>query len=118
MGNQKEAIKYAPKDLKPFLEGVIKNHKFTNFRADLSWNKSKTKNWVINCDLVDVNAVLKFYSGRAKKDQVGGRKVVDVDLKDGYNYKGIRFRETRKKEGRAPDAVSYTHLTLPTTTMV
>jgi hypothetical protein len=104
MGNQKEAIKYAPKDLKPFLEGVIKNHKFTNFRADLSWNKSKTKNWVINCDLVDVNAVLKFYSGRAKKDQVGGRKVVDVDLKDGYNYKGIRFRETRKKEGRAPDA--------------
>ena len=104
MGNQKEAIKYAPKDLKPFLEGVIKNHKFTNFRADLSWNKSKTKNWVINCDLVDVNAVLKFYSGRAKKDQVGGRKVADVDLKDGYNYKGIRFRETRKKEGRAPDA--------------
>ena len=25
-------------------------------------------------------------------------------MKDGYNYKGIRFRETRKKEGRAPDA--------------
>ena len=104
MGNQKEAIKYAPKDLKPFLEGVVKNHKFTNFRADLSWNKSKTSNWVINCDLVDVNAVLKFYAGRGTKSTVGGRKVVDLDLKDGYNYKGIRFRETRKKEGRAPDA--------------
>tara|TARA_B100001287_G_scaffold269373_1_gene266786 strand:+ start:110 stop:1543 length:1434 start_codon:yes stop_codon:yes gene_type:complete len=104
MGNQKEAIKHAPKDLKPFLEGVIKNHKFTNFRADLSWNKSKTKNWVINCDLVDVNAVLKFYAGRGTKKDVGGRKVVDIDLKDGYNYKGIRFRETRKKEGKAPDA--------------
>ena len=104
MGNQKEAIKHAPKDLKPFLEGVVKNHKFTNFRADLSWNKSKTSNWVINCDLVDVNAVLKFYAGRGTKKDVGGRKVVDIDLKDGYNYKGIRFRETRKKEGKAPDA--------------
>ena len=102
--NQKEAIKFAPKDLKPFLEGVVKNYKFKKFEADGAWSKSKNSNWVIKCDLVDVNAVLDFYSSRATKSTTGGRKVVDLDLKDGYNYKGIRFRETRKKEGRAPDA--------------
>ena len=102
--NQKEAIKFAPKDLQPFLEGVVRNHKFKKFEADGAWSKSKNSSWVIKCDKVDVDAVLKFYAGRAKKDQVGGRKVADVDLKDGYNYKGIRFRETRKKTGRAPDA--------------
>jgi len=102
--NQKEAIKFAPKDLQPFLEGVVRNHKFKKFEADGSWSKSKNSSWVIKCDKVDVDAVLKFYAGRAKKDQVGGRKVADLDLKDGYNYKGIRFRETRKKTGRAPDA--------------
>ena len=101
--NQKEAIKFAPKDLQPFLEGVVRNHKFNKFEADGAWSKSKNSSWVIKCDKVDVDAVLKFYAGRAKKDQVGGRKVADVDLKDGYNYKGIRFRETRKKTGRAPD---------------
>ena len=102
--NQKEAIKFAPKDLQPFLEGVVRNHKFKKFEADGAWSKSKNSSWVIKCDKVDVDAVLKFYAGRAKKDQVGGRQVADVDLKDGYNYKGIRFRETRKKTGRAPDA--------------
>ena len=102
--DQKEAIKFAPKDLQPFIEGVVRNHKFKKFEADASWSKSKNSSWVIKCDKVDVDAVLKFYAGRAKKDQVGGRKVADVDLKDGYNYKGIRFRETRKKTGRAPDA--------------
>ena len=103
MGNQKEAIKYAPKDLKPFLEGVIKNHKFTNFRADLSWNKSKTKNWVINCDLVDVNAVLKFYSGRAKKDQVGGRK---LDLERHVKKKGELLMQ-RQQQCRRQDQSMY-----------
>ena len=102
--DQKEAIKFAPKDLQPFIEGVVRNHKFKKFEADASWSKSKNSSWVIKCDKVDVDAVLKFYAGRAQKNQVGGRKVADVDLKDGYNYKGIRFRETRKKTGRAPDA--------------
>ena len=102
--NQKDAIKFAPKDLQPFLEGVVKNYKFKKFEADAAWSKSKNSSWVIKCDKVDVDAVLKFYAGRAKKDQVGGRKVADVDLKDGYNYKGIRFRETGKKIGKAPDA--------------
>ena len=55
--NQKEAIKFAPKDLKPFLEGVVKNYKFKKFEADGAWSKSKNSNWVIKCDLVDVNAV-------------------------------------------------------------
>ena len=31
--NQKEAIKFAPKDLQPFLEGVVRNHKFKKFEA-------------------------------------------------------------------------------------
>ena len=102
--NQKEAIKFAPKDLQPFLEGVVRNHKFKKFEADESWSKSKNSNWTIRCDKVDVDAVLKFYASRAKKSTVSGRKVADIDLKDGYDYKGIRFRETRKKKGKAPDA--------------
>ena len=96
----KAAIKYAPKDLQPFLESTTKGTKFKLFLAADNWNKKPSSQWVISVSSADVGSVAKILG--TKPTTSGSKKVVDFVTTNGYK---LRFRESSKKAGsKAPDA--------------
>ena len=93
------AIKYAPKDLQPFLKSTTKGTKFNLFLAADNWNKKPSSQWVISVSLADVNSMSKKLG--SKPINVGSKKAIDFTTASGYK---LRFRESNKKIGKAPDA--------------
>ena len=95
----KAAIKYAPKDLQPFLKSTTKGTKFSLFLAADNWNKKPSSQWVISVSSADVASMAKTLG--TKQTTSGSKKVVDFVTANGYK---LRFRESNKKIGKAPDA--------------
>lgn len=102
--NLTQALNFAPPGMKDWLQIVTEGYKFKKFEADDSWNKTTRSQWVINCDLADINHLDKAWSKISTKKTLGNRKVIDMNLKEFGVKWNIRFRESRKKGGRAPDA--------------
>ena len=98
--NPSAAIKYAPKDLQPFLKSTTKSTKFNLFLAADNWNKKPKSQWVISVSATDVVSMGKKLG--TKPVTVGSKKIVDFTTASGYK---LRFRESSKKAGsKAPDA--------------
>ena len=96
----KAAIKYAPKDLQPFLKSTTKGTKFSLFLAADNWNKKPSSQWVISVSSADVASMAKTLG--TKQTTSGSKKIVDFTTASGYK---LRFRESSKKAGsKAPDA--------------
>ena len=93
------AIKYAPKDLQPFLKSTTKSTKFKLFLAADNWNKKPSSQWVISVSSADVTSMSKKLG--VKATTVGSKKIIDFTTVSGYK---LRFRESNKKIGKAPDA--------------
>ena len=93
------AIRYAPKDLQPFLKSATKSTKFNLFLAADNWNKKPSSQWVISVSSADVASMSKKLG--VKTTTVGSKKIVDFTTINGYK---LRFRESNKKIGKAPDA--------------
>ena len=102
--DQKAAIKFAPPGMKEWLELVTGDHKFKKFEADGKWSKKPTAQWLINVDLSDINYLEKEWGNIAEKKTQGNRKIVNMNMKDLGIKHNIKFRESRAKGGKSPDA--------------
>jgi len=102
--DQKTAIKFAPTGMKQWLQLIAGDHKFVKFEADGKWNKGPKSQWLINVDLSDINYLEKTFANIAEKKTIGNRKVLNIHLKDLGIPHNIRFRESRAKGGKSPDA--------------
>ena len=102
--DQKAAIKFAPPGMKEWLQLVVGDHKFAKFEADGKWNKGPKSQWLINVDISDINYLEKEWKNIAEKKTQGNRKIVNMNLKDVGVKWNIKFRESRAKGGKSPDA--------------
>ena len=102
--DQKAAIKFAPPGMKEWLQLVVGDHKFAKFEADGKWNKGPKSQWLINVDISDINYLEKEWKNIAEKKTQGNRKIVNMNLKDVGIKWNIKFRESRAKGGKSPDA--------------
>ena len=102
--DQKAAIKFAPPGMKEWLQLVVGDHKFRKFEADGKWSKKPTTQWLINVDLSDINYLEKEWGDIAEKKTQGNRKIVNMNMKDLGIKHNIKFRESRAKGGKSPDA--------------
>ena len=64
----KAAIKYAPKDLQPFLKSTTKGTKFSLFLAADNWNKKPSSQWVISVSSADVASICLLYTSPSPRD--------------------------------------------------
>ncbi len=90
--------------MKEWLEIVAGDHKFIKFEADGKWNKGPKSQWLINVDISDINYLEKEWKNIAEKKTQGNRKIINMNLKDVGVKWNIKFRESRAKGGKAPDA--------------
>ena len=90
--------------MKQWLDLVAGDHKFKKFEADGKWSKKPTAQWLINVDLSDINYLEKEWGNIAEKKTQGNRKIVNMNMKDLGIKHNIKFRESRAKGGKSPDA--------------
>ena len=102
--NEKEAVKFAPPRMKEWLQLILSEHKFVKFDADGKWSKKPTAQWLINVDIADINYFEKNWSMIAEKKTQGNRKIVNMNMKELGIKHNIKFRESRAKGGKSPDA--------------
>ena len=102
--NEKEAVKFAPIGMKAWLQLIMSEHKFVKFEADGKWGKKPTTQWLINVDIADINYFEKNWSMIAEKKTQGNRKIVNMNMKELGIKHNIKFRESRAKGGKSPDA--------------
>ena len=90
--------------MREWLKLIAGDHKFKKFEADGKWSKKPTAQWLINVDLSDINYLEKEWGNIAEKKTQGNRKIVNMNMKDLGIKHNIKFRESRAKGGKSPDA--------------